>query len=278
MYGGGDGLSDHAGTIQKGAVMSVKEHPCFGCGSGKYGRMHLPVAVRCNIGCGFCDREHDCVNESRPGQTSKVLTPREAVERAGEIFRRDERICIAGIAGPGEPLANPETFETLELLKKELPMLRLCLSTNGLWLPQYAERLFACGVQTVTVTRNAFTVETARRIYDHIEGRKTDDAYDAFLKAQREGIRRLTELGVTVKVNTVLIPQVNEHEIGDIAREAKALGAYIMNIMPLIPAGRMENRASPTKELVSQKREEAGNYIRQFAHCRHCRADAAGML
>lgn len=240
--------------------------------------MHLPVAVHCNIHCAFCDREHDCVNESRPGQTSKVLTPREAVKRAGEIYREDERICIAGIAGPGEPLANPETLETLKLLKEELPQLRLCLSTNGLMLPKYAEYLAECGVETITVTRNAFTVETARGIYDHVQGKRTDEAYAGLLEAQREGIRHSVLLGITVKVNTVLIPQVNDHEIKDIARDSGEMGAYIMNIMPLIPAGRLEGREAPTPELILQKREEAGKYILQFYHCRHCRADAAGML
>ena len=51
------------------------DHPCFGGDHSKAGRIHLPVAPGCNIKCGFCERRFDCANESRPGVTSKVLTP-----------------------------------------------------------------------------------------------------------------------------------------------------------------------------------------------------------
>ena len=41
-------------------------HPCFNREAhGRFGRIHLPVAARCNIVCGFCDRRYACVNESR---------------------------------------------------------------------------------------------------------------------------------------------------------------------------------------------------------------------
>ena len=56
------------------------DHPCFGGDHSKAGRLHLPVAPGCNIKCGFCERKFDCANESRPGVTSKVLTPEQAVD------------------------------------------------------------------------------------------------------------------------------------------------------------------------------------------------------
>ncbi len=51
------------------------DHPCFGGDHSNTGRIHLPVAPGCNIKCGFCERRFDCANETRPGVTSKVLTP-----------------------------------------------------------------------------------------------------------------------------------------------------------------------------------------------------------
>jgi nitrogen fixation protein NifB len=56
-------------------MKAASEHPCFGGDHGKAGRIHLPVAPGCNIKCGFCERRFDCANESRPGVTSRVLTP-----------------------------------------------------------------------------------------------------------------------------------------------------------------------------------------------------------
>ena len=43
-------------------------HPCFNAKvKGQFGRVHLPVAPKCNILCNYCNRKFDCVNESRPG-------------------------------------------------------------------------------------------------------------------------------------------------------------------------------------------------------------------
>ncbi len=66
------------------------EHPCFGGDHNKAGRIHLPVAPGCNIKCGFCERKFDCANESRPGVTSKILTPTQAVERVRLVKRHME--------------------------------------------------------------------------------------------------------------------------------------------------------------------------------------------
>ena len=55
----------------------ISEHPCYDKNAQhKFGRVHLAVAPKCNIQCNFCVREFDCVNESRPGVTSKVLSHR----------------------------------------------------------------------------------------------------------------------------------------------------------------------------------------------------------
>ncbi|HEX2769821.1 MAG TPA: nitrogen fixation protein NifB, partial [Geobacteraceae bacterium] len=59
---------------------NIQGHPCFGGNHHKNGRIHLAVAPKCNIKCGYCTRRHDCANESRPGVTSRILTPQEALD------------------------------------------------------------------------------------------------------------------------------------------------------------------------------------------------------
>ena len=144
-------------------------HPCF---SHKahflYGRIHLPVAPRCNISCNFCDRKYDCVNESRPGVTSRVLTPEEALDRLEQALREEPSIRVAGIAGPGEPLYNEETFETFDLIHRYHPELLLCVSSNGLLLDRRLEDLLSCGVSTLTVTINALDLRCANQIYHDV--------------------------------------------------------------------------------------------------------------
>ena len=59
--------------------LDLTQHPCFNHAARKTAaRIHLPVAPRCNVQCNFCDRKFDCLNESRPGVTSAVLTPQQA--------------------------------------------------------------------------------------------------------------------------------------------------------------------------------------------------------
>src|SRR6185369_18038709 len=63
----------------------IQGHPCFGGNHHKNGRMHLAVAPKCNIKCGYCSRKHDCANESRPGVTSRLMTPEEAIIKVREV-------------------------------------------------------------------------------------------------------------------------------------------------------------------------------------------------
>jgi nitrogen fixation protein NifB len=82
---------------------------------------------------------------------------------------------------------------------------------------------------------------------------------------------------VTVKVNTVLIPGINDLHIEDIAKKAGNAGADIYNIIPLIPQHEMSHIAPPGCEMLSRARAAAQKHIEVFYHCRHCRADACGI-
>ena len=83
------------------------QHPCFNKEtSGSCGRVHLPVAPGCNIQCNYCNRKYDCLNESRPGVTSAILPPDRAVEYLDEVLKKEPRITVVGIAGPGDPMAE----------------------------------------------------------------------------------------------------------------------------------------------------------------------------
>jgi len=92
----------------------VQNHPCYSEDAHHYfARMHVAVAPACNIQCHYCNRKYDCSNESRPGVVSEVLTPDQAVKKTMAVAATIPQMTVLGIAGPGDPLANPErTFET----------------------------------------------------------------------------------------------------------------------------------------------------------------------
>ena len=264
---------------------NIQGHPCFGGNHHKNGRMHLAVAPRCNIKCGYCTRRHDCANESRPGVTSRLLTPQEALLKVREVMASEllgPIIKVIGIAGPGDPLANDETFETFRLVKEEFPHLILCMSTNGLLLPEKIDLLNELGLHSLTVTLNALDPAVGARIYSHIQyhGRKyTGEEGAAILLAnQLEGIERAAAYGMTIKVNTVFIPGVNEAQVERIGRKVKELGAFVMNVMPIIPQADFAGIVPPSPERLDEVRRANEKVIGQFKHCRQCRADAVGLI
>lgn len=261
----------------------IDSHPCFSKEAHhKFGRLHLPVAPACNIQCKYCIRKYDCANESRPGITSKVLTPAEAMERVRALVQRNENLSVIGIAGPGDPLANDATFETLGAINREFPDIILCVSTNGLYLTDRLDDLVKSGVKSLTITINAVMPETAEKIYSWVlyRGRRYTgrDAAERLLCNQWRGLRNAIDAGLIVKVNSVLIPGVNDTEIPLISWLAGGKGADIMNIIPLIPQAEFEHLQRPSREIVNKLRDECGRYISQMTHCRQCRADACGIL
>ncbi|TAN46109.1 MAG: radical SAM protein [Nitrospirae bacterium] len=262
---------------------SMKNHPCFSeKAHDRFGRIHLPVAPACNIQCGYCVRKYDCANESRPGITSRVLTPSEALDRVRTLIERNDRISVVGIAGPGDPLANDATFETLSAINKEFPEIILCVSTNGLCLPDRLIELVKCGVRSLTVTINAIMPETAERVYSWVSYRGKRhtgmSAAEQLLSNQWRGLTNAVDAGLAVKVNTVLIPGVNDPDIPLIAKIAGSIGADIMNLLPLIPQAGFAHLQRPTHEEITSMRVICRNYVPQMTHCRQCRADACGTL
>ena len=261
-------------------------HPCFDKDAHHhFGRMHVPVAKSCNVQCAFCDRRYACVNESRPGVTARLLTPEEAVAAAVRTAQGMPHLSVVGIAGPRDPLADAmTTLRTLQALRHALPDILLCLSTNGLALPLFADTLAELGVGHVTVTVNAVAPAVGASVYAWVEndGIRIDGEEGAALLRERQeaGIRRLKAHGVTVKVNTVVIPGINAHHVGEIAQAVSRWGADLMNCIPLLPVAgtALAHVTPPGPALMERLRGEAAPFIPQMRHCARCRADAAGML
>ena len=264
----------------------VSDHPCFyGSAKARWGRVHLPVAPGCNIQCNFCNRLYDCANESRPGITRGILEPGDVIPYLKILFRRRSDISVIGIAGPGDPLCEPErTIETLRAVHSAFPGLLLCLSTNGLNASDYVDDLADAGVTHVTVTVNAVDPEIGRLVYSWVKVKngvyRGINAAKILLSYQREAIQKLKERDLMVKVNTVVIPGINTDHIEAIAQEVAALGADVMNCIPMIPVEDTPfvHLGAPTDEIMSRIRDFASLHMPQMYHCRRCRADAVGLL
>jgi len=264
----------------------INNHPCFNVqAKGTCGRVHLPVAADCNIKCNYCNRKYDCVNESRPGVTSSVLTPDQALLYLERVLEKAPNITVAGIAGPGDAFAKPEqTMESLRLIRSRFPEVILCLATNGLNIAPYIGELAELQVSHVTMTVNAVDPEIGARIYSWVRDGKVIyrglDAARLLLARQLKAIAALKAHGIIVKVNTIVIPGINDHHVAEVARRMAELGVDIQNCMTMYPnqdtpfAGIPE----PAPELMNTVRSVAEKIIPQMKHCTRCRADAVGLL
>jgi nitrogen fixation protein NifB len=259
----------------------AKTHPCLSReANASFGRLHLPVSPACNIQCRFCSRSRN-KTEQRPGVTAQVLQPEQAVEKVRQALELCPQITVAGIAGPGDTLATDAALRTFRLVHEAYPNLTLCLSTNGLMLPDYAQELYDAGVRTVTVTVNAVEPEIQAQIISYIvyQGIRYvgAEAASILIRRQLEGIRKISGLGTIVKVNTVLIPGVNDQHIETVAKTVKEAGATIYNIIPLIPQHEFSDTPAPSCLQIEAARAAAEKHIPVFRHCQHCRADACGI-
>lgn len=282
---GGANMVEDQAVLKEQIDEKTKNHPCYnGCATGN-ARMHLPVAPQCNIQCNYCVRKFDCPNESRPGVTTKVLTPEEAFEKYKVVKEKVKNLTVVGIAGPGDALANfEETKRTLELIREYDKDVTFCLSTNGLMLPKYADELCKLGVSHVTVTMNAVDVTIGAKIYKHVNynGVRFEgvNAAAILMANQLSGLRLLVAKGIICKVNIVTLKGINDEHIPDIVKKVNEIGCYITNIMPFIqvPGSAFENHPTMSMKEINKIRLACGETMKQMYHCRQCRADAIGTL
>ncbi|MBU2702103.1 nitrogen fixation protein NifB [Sporomusaceae bacterium BoRhaA] len=261
-------------------------HPCYSLEAHhQYARMHIPVAPACNISCNYCNRKFDCVNESRPGVTSEVLTPELSQKKFQWVKREMPNLSVVGIAGPGDALANwDQVKRSIELIKAVSPEIIFCLSTNGLMLPEYAQEIIKMDVKHVTITMNCLDAAIGAKLYRYVDyhGQRYSGEKGASLlnQNQLEGLSLLTQGGVLVKVNIVMVPGINDRHIPQVVRKARDLGAFVTNIMPLIPAPGSVFEFMPQTSMkeINKMRDTCQIDLRQMRHCQQCRADAIGLL
>ncbi|MBI5136983.1 MAG: nitrogenase cofactor biosynthesis protein NifB [Nitrospirae bacterium] len=295
--GGGCEVSGSCGSSKGPADMDpatwekVKNHPCYSEEAHHhYARMHVAVAPACNIQCHYCNRKYDCANESRPGVVSEKLTPEQASRKVLAVASEIPQMTVLGIAGPGDALANPEkTFRTFAMIQREAPDIKLCLSTNGLRLPEFVDTIAAYRVDHVTITINHVDPRVGAQIYPWIfwdNKRRHGEEAAAILSAQQQkGLGMLVERGILVKVNSVMIPGVNDRHLVEVNRVVKGNGAFLHNIMPLISSpehgthyGLTGQRGPTARELKALQDQCEEGEMNMMRHCRQCRADAVGLL
>lgn len=284
------GLSAKTDDMDPAIWEKIKDHPCYSEEAHHYfARMHVAVAPACNIQCNYCNRKYDCANESRPGVVSERLTPDQALRKVIAVASEVPQLSVLGIAGPGDACYDwKKTKATFERVAREIPDIKLCISTNGLALPDHVGELADMNVDHVTITINMIDPEVGAKIYPWIfyDHRRYTGVEAARILHQRQmlGLEMLTARGILTKINSVMIPTVNDEHLIEVNRWVKERGAFLHNVMPVIsdPAhgthfGLTGQRGPEAVELKALQ-DSLGGGAKLMRHCRQCRADAVGLL
>jgi len=265
----------------------ARRHPCLSREAhGKTGRLHLPVSPACNIRCRFCTRGLNSTKRL-PGNAARLVAPGEAVAVVGRALELCPKLAVVGVAGPGDALASDHAIVALTAVHEAYPLLIKCLSTNGLRLAERVGDLVEAGVETVTVTVNSVEPSTQAHLCkavfvdsDEAPRRRVipgEAGARLLIDAQLAGIEAAVRAGIVVKVNTVLVPGVNDSGVEAIAELASDAGASLMNVIPLIPNCAAADLEAPDCDQLRAARAAAERHLPVFRHCRQCRADALGV-
>ena len=269
----------------------IKDHPCYSEEAHHYfARMHVAVAPACNIQCNYCNRKYDCANESRPGVVSEKLTPDEAKRKVIAVANEVPQLSVLGIAGPGDACYDwkKSPGDVLRRSPRRSPTSSSASRPTASPCPTTSTSSPSMNVDHVTITINMVDPEIGAKIYPWIFYRHKRwtgiEAATILHERQMLGLEMLTARGILTKINSVMIPGINDEHLIEVNRWVKERGAFLHNVMPLIsdPAhgthyGLTGQRGPTAMELKAlQDKLEGGAKL--MRHCRQCRADAVGLL
>ena len=184
--------------------------------------MRLSVTELCNLRCRYCMPEAGVCKKRHEDMLTEdeMIT---AVEAAASLGIKKLRIT------GGEPLVKKNILSICERAASVEGIEELCLTTNGVLLPQLAASLKAAGVSRVNISLD--TLRPERFEYITRCGR-LDDTMRGIDAALSAGFSK-------VKLNTVLIGGFNDDELADIAALTKTrpLDVRFIELMPMYDSG-----------------------------------------
>ena len=181
--------------------------------------LRVSVTDRCDFRCVYC------MAEAMTFLPRAELLTLEELDRLGSAFiaKGVRKLRLTG----GEPLVRRNILWLIERLSRHLGggLDELTLTTNGSQLALHAEALAACGVKRINVSLDTLDAAKFRAIT-----RRGD------LSQVMHGIDAAERAGLTIKINTVALRDVNEDEIEDIVRWAHGRG-FALTLIETMPMG-----------------------------------------
>ena len=189
--------------------------------------LRLSVTDRCDLRCAYCMPERQTFLPK-----AEVLTLEELHKLAlGFIARGITKLRLTG----GEPLVRRDMIELVEALGRKLGaddgngrLEELTLTTNATRLAEFAERIARAGVRRINVSLDTLDRAGFARL-----------ARRDSLPQVLEGIAAAKAAGLAVKLNTVALKGLNEHELPDLIAWAHGQG-FDLTLIEVMPLGEVE--------------------------------------
>ena len=171
--------------------------------------IRVSVTSRCNFRCLYC-----------MPNTPFEWEPHENILSYEEMFEFlklaiDEGVNKIRITG-GEPLLRKDLDVFIKMLYDYKPSIDLALTTNGYYLKEYAKRLKEAGLKRVNISLDSLKKDIAFKI-----------AQKDVLAKVLEGIDEAIKNGFVVKLNMVVMKDINDDEVIDLLELAKKKGVII---------------------------------------------------
>lgn len=185
--------------------------------------LRLSITDRCDLRCVYC------MSEDMTFLPRADLLTYEELDRlcAAFIQKGVRKLRLTG----GEPLVRRNVMSLLRLLSRYLQsggLDELTLTTNGLQLQRYAAELRDCGIQRINVSLDTLDPDKFRAIT------RWGD-----LGRVLAGITAARDAGLAVKINTVVLKDLNEDEIPRLLDWAHGNGMTLtlIEVMPMGDVG-----------------------------------------
>jgi len=202
----------------------------------QFGRVHdylrISLTDACNMRCTYCMPE-----EKTPCMPSPRLMSAEEIETLARIFVQNgvQKIRLTG----GEPLVRKEARDIIERLAR-FPV-ELTLTTNGVLADEFLDTFLQAGIRSLNVSMDSLRADQFFSITKRDYGERV-----------RRNILRLLDAGMHVKINTVVMRGVNDHEVSDFIELTRHLPLHVrfIEFMPFDGNHWEHQKVVPAAELL----------------------------
>lgn len=200
-------------------------------------KLRISVTDKCNMKCIYCMPQHNI----KWFEDKEILSFQEIV-RITSIFA-DLGINKIRITG-GEPLLRPYLENLITELKKISKIKTISMTTNGMLLEEKIDQLSSAGITSLNISLDTFSEER----FKTLNGISN-------LNRVIKGIQKARDLGLKIKINTVVIRNWNDDEIINFAKFARDYNVLLrfIEFMPLDGTGIWNNDLVVSKNEIINK-------------------------